>query len=80
VKQRVWCLSVFIVVVGCSPYVAPPLGPDHPASPNAREAPPPPPSQAFQEEPLPPPSAPKKGASSGHEPHGEQGMQGMPGM
>lgn len=79
-KGRVWPLSLFALAIGCSPYVAPPLGLDHPANPSAREPAPPSPSQILRAEPSAAPSAPKEDAFSGHERHDAQGMPGMPGM
>jgi hypothetical protein len=73
------CLIV-VVLAGCSPYVLPALGPDHPASTSAAETPQPPASTALAGEPAlssEPPSGSGGGTrerSSG--PSGRHGMHG----
>ena len=45
-KPAAWVLAMFLGGCG-APYTAPPLPPEHPASPLAAESPPPPPSSAL---------------------------------
>ncbi len=48
--KKTLVLFLLLVIASCSPYAAPPLGLDHPASPRAAEAPAPSPSQALAPE------------------------------
>jgi hypothetical protein len=83
VKNRMWQFLFVGALAGCSAYVPPALGPDHPASVNAPEAPPPPPSQTLAGEPVvsTPASKPPPSGHAGHGMQGmDEGMEGMPGM
>jgi hypothetical protein len=75
--KKLWWFSLF-AVAGCSPYFAPPVGIDHPASAHAPETPSPPPSTAFAD--PPPPGAQSEPPGAGHEDaeltHGTHGGHG----